>query len=168
MCSSVQIPIWCRRYGHQRLSTHGLLADTPRKAVMNYVFQLVDQRLLDRTEGDRPILQLNELSWQVMRGDREVVLVRPKTASRDRRGRREEVGWEGVDRALFERLRQFRRELAEQRHVPAYVICGDRTLRHLASARPVSLRQLHDIHGLGEKRIAEYGADLVRLITAPK
>jgi ATP-dependent DNA helicase RecQ len=153
-----------RRCGHQRLSTYALLADTPRKAVMNYVYQLVDQRLLARTSGDRPILQLNEQSWQVMRGDQDVVLVRPKAAARDRRQRREDVSWEGVDTAMFERLREFRKELAGERQVPAYVICGDRTLRHLASARPESLRQLHDIHGLGEKRIADFGEDLVRLI----
>ena len=37
--------------------------------------------------------------------------------------------WEGVDEALFESLRKFRRELAAARGVPPYIILGDRSLR---------------------------------------
>ncbi|MFV2066155.1 MAG: DNA helicase RecQ [Pirellulales bacterium] len=155
-----------RRCRHHTLSTHGLLKEVPRKTLMSYVYQLIDQQVLDRTDGDRPILQLNDASWQVMRGERDVILVQTKRRGRSARRASDDFGWEGVDRGLFERLRIVRAELAHQRGVPPYIICGDRTLRDLARQRPTSIRKLHAIHGLGEKRIADFGEPLIDAIEA--
>ncbi len=62
---------------------------------------------------------------------------------------------------LFERLRIWRRELAERERVPAYLICPDKTLQHLAIVRPQSLEQLGQIFGLSPLRIASYGAEIL-------
>ncbi len=51
-----------RRCRHDQLSTYGLLKGTPKKTLTNRVYQLLDQDLLTRTDGDRPILKLNEAS----------------------------------------------------------------------------------------------------------
>ncbi len=72
--------------------------------------------------------------------------------------------WAGVDRALFEVLREWRRRSASERAVPAYLICGDVTLRDLARRRPKSISELASIHGLGEKKIADFGTDLTQII----
>src|ERR1700684_582737 len=98
-----------RRLGHEKLSTYGLLRDVPRKTLTNLVYQLVDAGLLERTPGDRPMLKLNALSWEVMHGQRAVTLLQAK-ASRSRRTRIEEISWRDVDEALFEALRKLRRE----------------------------------------------------------
>ncbi|UCD76382.1 MAG: RecQ family ATP-dependent DNA helicase, partial [Phycisphaerales bacterium] len=113
-----------RRNRHDQLTTYGLLADLTEKTLTNLVYQLVDQGLISRTEGDRPVLQLNEESMAVLRGEREVHLVEP-AAGPMQKTRLAEVSWEGVDEALFERLRDLRREIARERSVPAYVIFGD-------------------------------------------
>jgi len=153
-----------RRCRHDRLSTHGLLKEVPRKTLTSYVYQLIDQQVLERTGGDRPILQLNDASWHVMRGERDVVLVETKRRRRTGGRATDELGWDGVDRGLFERLRSARSELARERGVPAYVLCGDRTLRDLTRQRPTSVRKLHAIHGLGDKRIADFGQLLIDAI----
>ena len=67
------------QFGHDQLSTYGLLRDMPRKTVQSYIHQLLDQELLGRSEGDRPVLVLNDASLAVMRGQRRVKLVRPKS-----------------------------------------------------------------------------------------
>ena len=61
------------------------------------------------------------------------------------------------DEILFERLRVLRKKLADERHVPAYIIFGDTTLRALAHFYPVSVDQLEGIPGIGEKKRAEFG-----------
>ena len=65
------------------------------------------------------------------------------------------------ERRLVERLRQWRRQLAAREHVPAYLICPDKTLEHVAIARPRSLEQLTFIFGLGPLKIARYGTELL-------
>ena len=78
-------------------------------------------------------------------------------------GRRVE-SWEGVDRELFERLRAYRRRQADERGVPPYVVFSDATLRDLARLGPPTHDELLTIHGIGAKKCAEYGDDLLREI----
>lgn len=154
-----------RSLGHDKLSTYGLLRGTDRKALGNLVYQLVDAGVLVRTAGDRPILKLNEASWEVLRGWRTVRLFKPKETG-VRKTRHDEDAWSGVDAELFEELRKLRLDLAARRHVPAYTICGDTVLRDMARARPGSAQALKRIRGLGERKIAEYGGDFLSCIRA--
>jgi ATP-dependent DNA helicase RecQ len=152
-----------RALGHERLSTWGLLEGRDRKEVMNLTFQLLDQGLLERTEGDYPVLYLNEASIEVMRGKRAVQLV-PVRVKRARTTAREASSWEGVDRDLFESLRGLRTELAAARGVPPYVIFSDASLRDMARKKPSSADELLDVHGVGEKKLADLGAAFLRRI----
>lgn len=146
-----------RQWNHDKITTYGLLADTPRKTVLNLVYQLVDQGLLDRSEGDRPILQLNSRSWDVMRNELSVQLQQTRGAEKTKRSRVETESWEGVDRDLYESLRELRRDLATERGVPAYVIFGDATLRELARVKPTNLDDFAQIRGVGEKKLRDLG-----------
>ena len=147
--------------GHDKLSTYGLLREMPRKTVQSYVYQLLDQDLLARSEGEYPVLVLNEASWQILRGKHTVRLVRPKselsTKRKGKKGQGLAGSREGVEDGLFEHLRQMRRELAGEQGVPAYVVLHDRTLLELARVRPTDHFMLEEIHGMGERKCAAYG-----------
>ncbi|UCG17391.1 MAG: DNA helicase RecQ, partial [Phycisphaerales bacterium] len=127
-----------QRWGHDRLSTYGLMKGTPRQSLRNIVYQLVDQGLLFRSDGDRPVLGLTDESWRVLRGERSVRLLEPK-AKPVKKTRVDRESWAGVDQALFEHLRGVRRELARERGVPPYIVFGDASLRDMARRRPTSL-----------------------------
>jgi len=152
-----------RRWHHEKLSTHGLLKDMPRKKVTNVIYQLVDAGVLERTMDDRPVLKLNPLSWEVMRGQRPVKLVEAKK-TRLARTRLEETSWQNVDEELFEQLRELRREIAAERGVAAFVILHDSALRELARVRPTTLEALRSVRGIGERKIADFGARFVESI----
>ena len=152
-----------RRWRHEQLSTYGLMKDLPRKTVTNLIYQLVDAALIERTAGDRPVLKLNDNSWQVLRGQRPVQLLQAKKPKATRT-HLEEASWRDVDEALFENLREFRRGIAGERGVPTYVILHDSTLRDLARARPATMEALHEIRGMGEKKLADFGARLLERI----
>ncbi len=152
-----------RRWDHAKLSTYGIMKDVPRKTLTNLVYQLVDAGLLERTPGDRPALKLNALSWEVMRGKRAVSMLKAKE-SKPGRTRIEEASWRDVDEAIFESLRKLRREIAAERGVAAFVILHDATLRELASVRPTSMEALRHIRGMGEKKLADFGARVVECI----
>jgi ATP-dependent DNA helicase RecQ len=151
------------RWGHERLSTFGLLRDMSRKSVVNVVYQLIDAGFLERTSGDRPVLRLNAASWEVMRGRRTVELIEPRR-EKVAKTRLEEASWQGVDHELFEALRAVRREIAAARGVPAYVVLHDATLRELAGRRPASFEDLRRVRGIGEKKLAEIGPRLLEVI----
>ena len=120
-----------RRAGHHELSTYGLLREVAKKQIQSMVYQLIDQGLLERTPGDRPILKLNDASWSILKGEREVKLLKPK-AEAPTKAKIDAESWEGVDRGLFDHLRTWRQSVARERNVPPYVIFPDSTLRNLA------------------------------------
>ena len=149
-----------RQWRHDTLSTYGLLTDVPRNAVTTMVHQLLDQRLLDRTPGDRPVLKLNDTSWAVLRGQRAVQLVLPRQGP-VAKPRFDEDSWEGVDKGLFEHLRQLRRALADARGVPPYIIFGDATLRDLARLRPSTPAAFATVRGVGQKKLEDLGPEFL-------
>ena len=151
------------RSGHDRLSTYGLLAELDQRAAENLVHQLLDQELLVRTPGDRPVVRLNERAWEVLRGGREVVLLEPRTG-RAKVTKAEADDWQGVDRDLFERLRRWRRRIAEARGKPAWTILDDKALRTIAREKPASLAALLRCKGIGEKRLADFGGLILDLV----
>jgi ATP-dependent DNA helicase RecQ len=50
--------------------------------------------------------------------------------------------------------------------VPPFIIFSDATLRDLARVRPTTIAELPHIHGIGAKKLAEYGAELLAEITS--
>jgi len=151
------------RHAHDRLSTFGLLANLEQRTAENLVHQLLDQGLLARTPGDRPVVTLNDRSWEVLRGTREVVLLEPR-AGKARTTQADADDWEGVDRDLFERLRKWRRRVAEARGKPAWTILDDKALRAIARQRPASPAALLRCKGIGEKRLADFGTAILDLV----
>ncbi len=152
------------RHGHERLSTFGLLAALDQRTTENLVHQLLDQDLLQRSGGDRPVIGLNDRSWEVLRGRRQVVLLEPRVGSTTRTTRLEADDWQGVDRDLFERLRSWRRRVADARGKPAWTILDDKALRAIARERPASPAALLRCRGIGEKRLADFGAAILDIV----
>jgi ATP-dependent DNA helicase RecQ len=131
--------------------------------VQDLVFQLLDQGLLRREEGEYPTLHLTDAAWPVLRGQQEAPLLDPQREGKPVQSTGADP-WAGVDRQLFERLRELRRSLAQQREVPPYVILGDAPLRSLAMQRPSTLEGVSAIRGIGEKKLSEFGQTLVDTI----
>jgi ATP-dependent DNA helicase RecQ len=152
-----------QRHGHDRLSTFGLLATLDQRAAENLTHQLLDQGLLARSGGDRPVVVLNERSWEVLRGSRAVVLLEPRVG-RAKAAKADVDDWKGVDRDLFERLRKWRRHVADGRGKPAWTIFDDKSLRAIAREKPSSPAALLRVKGIGEKRLADFGAAILDLV----
>jgi ATP-dependent DNA helicase RecQ len=144
-----------RRWGHEKLTTYGLMKGTNRKSLTNMLYQLIDAGLLERSSDERPVLRLTDASREVLRGQRSVRLLQPK--EKVQKTRYEKKSWEKVDDGLFEALRVLRRKLADQRGVPAYVLFNDATLRDMARLRPSTPTALLGVRGVGDKKLADFG-----------
>jgi len=147
---------------HDQLSTFGILAAHDTDELRGWIAQLVASGALVQEGHPRPVLRLGAAARPILRGEAEVRLLRTHTTT-IRDGEEE---WRGVDRELFEALREWRRDLAASRGVAPFVILGDRTLRELAAVRPSSIESLGTIGGIGEIRLRDFGSDLLRIIDA--
>ena len=156
------------------LSTYGVgeaLGPAGWRAVID---QLLFDGLLGEDDRDnRPVLYAPEKDTprSLFQGDITVSLredpskvrkrERAKTASADLAAELSEN-----DRALFEALREWRRESARETGVPPYVIFHDKTLLAIASARPHGEEALTAIPGVGAKKAARYAEAVAEVIAA--
>lgn len=69
-----------------------------------------------------------------------------------------------VDGALFERLRSWRGEKARQQKVPAYVVLHNSHLEEISARKPRTVQELGSVKGVGLRRAARYGEELLALI----
>ncbi len=68
------------------------------------------------------------------------------------------------DADLLQALKDWRRDLARARGVPAYIVFRDATLVEIASARPVSRTGLLALTGIGPTKAELYGPDVLALV----
>jgi ATP-dependent DNA helicase RecQ len=108
--------------------------------------------------GEFATLELTESGREVLRSRAPVLLTKPMERPKARKAPARREGELACDEILFARLRTLRKQLADERHVPAYIVFGDTTLRAMARYYPESVGQMDGIPGLGEKKRAEFGA----------
>jgi ATP-dependent DNA helicase RecQ len=69
-----------------------------------------------------------------------------------------------ADPALADYLREWRRNMARENKVPAYIILHDSTLEELCRRRPNNRTQLKQVTGIGEKKADVYGAEILQAL----
>ena len=69
-----------------------------------------------------------------------------------------------VDAGLFERLRIWRGEKAREQKVPAYVVLHNSHLEEISASKPRTIQELGSIKGVGLRRAARYGEELLALV----
>jgi ATP-dependent DNA helicase RecQ len=66
--------------------------------------------------------------------------------------------------ALAGYLREWRRTMARENKVPAYIILHDSTLEELCRRRPANFAELKQVPGIGEKKADVYGAEILQAL----
>ena len=150
--------------GHDELSTYGLLKDDRKEHVRDWIEQLGSQGFIQRV-GEYNTLCVTTEGWKLLKGQASVRLLKPskKKATKDR-ATKTEASWDGVDRPLFEVLRSLRRSVAEEHAVAPFIVFADTTLRDLARRRPTTLANFRQVHGIGEKKTADFGSRFTEAI----
>jgi ATP-dependent DNA helicase RecQ len=156
-----------------RLSTTGILAGESPRTVGDWIDAAQGGGLLAATDDVYRTLSLTRAGREVMSGRTlQVALTLPepprpkqKKKTKTSKALAAAVGT-SADPASIDALREWRRQEAARRSVPAYVVLHDRTLAALAAARPATLDALSEIPGIGPAKLEAYGKDLLALLGA--
>ena len=143
-----------RKFGHEALSTYGIGAEHGRAEWAAIGRELVRMGLL-KQDGERfNALSLTADGKESLRTRRKITLTRQLAAKEPRRHRAGEVE---CDENLFEKLRELRKRLADERSVPAYIVFSDITLRQMAHDLPQTEADFSKMSGVGSRKLAEFG-----------
>jgi ATP-dependent DNA helicase RecQ len=152
------------RRGHDQLPTFGVGRDFSKAQWQTIFRQLMGLDLIRPDPSRHGALRLTEAARPVLRGEAALELRADTVAKTPARAEPVALVAE-EDEGLLSALKARRRALADAAGVPAYVVFPDRTLIEIATRRPASLDAMRGITGIGETKLARYGADFLAVVT---
>ena len=152
------------QYDHQLLPTYGVGKQLDANQWRSVFRQLVARAYLSVDLERFGALRLEEGCRLLLRGEEEIRLRRDQPQAKVAKQQTRTALAVGTDVALWEALRECRRQLAEEQGVPPYVIFHDRTLQEMCASLPRNSVQLGRITGVGERKLDRYGSRFLRVI----
>ena len=149
----------------RELSTYGIGQGLPKAQWTQIGKELIQKGCLAQSPGRFPTLVLNDLSWEILKGQSKVELTKvefkvEKTSKRATYERNDAP----ANSDLFNLLRAKRQELAKQQNVPAYMVLSDRSLKELCQSMPATSKQLLGVHGFGKVKVQRFGAQILEVL----
>ncbi|MEX0682125.1 MAG: DNA helicase RecQ [Dehalococcoidia bacterium] len=138
-----------RRWGHDQLTAYGGGRSRSKKDWAEIAKRLIEDGHLARSQERLPVLTITASGREVLAGNATwtaALPLPPAPAAGD------------CDTVLFERLRALRKRLAEERSAPAFVIFSDVALAQMAREYPAAPEAFVRIAGVGQAKLAEFGA----------
>jgi len=77
-------------------------------------------------------------------------------------------GLSKADAALYDSLREWRREKAQSEGIPVYLVASNSMLLDVVLNRPESLHKLQEINGFGEGKVKKFGSELIAFFMREK
>jgi ATP-dependent DNA helicase RecQ len=153
--------------GHDQLSTYGIGKEHSAEEWQRLAHEFVRAGLLDQNLEFGGLSLTSKGQAVLTKGEKVLVPGQPCGTGRQDAG----APSAGQTRSpahpapeLFQKLRDLRKQIADEAGVPAYFIFADRTLLEMGSAMPQDEQQLLRINGVGEAKLAKYGAQFLGVI----
>jgi ATP-dependent DNA helicase RecQ len=145
-----------RKFDHQSLSTYNIGGEHTRAEWGAIGRELIRLGFLFQNTEKFSVVEITKAGLAALKSRQKITLTKPVAAPALRDQHR--AGEIACDEALFEKLRTLRKQLADERSVPSYIIFSDVSLRQMARIYPTSDKDFSRISGVGEKKLREFGA----------
>src|SRR3989454_882877 len=155
-----------RQRGHDELSTYGIGRDVKRTAWLAIGRELLRLGLIAAAPGKFATLQLTEAGRAALRERKPITLTKPFDVETTRQSKKHRAGDLECDEALFAQLRVLRRQIADERDVPAYVIFSDVSLREMARVYPTTAAEFGRIPGVGQQKLRDFAEPFTSAISS--
>ena len=158
-----------RQWHHNALSVYGIGSERTEAEWRAILRQAIALGLVSVDHESYSSLKLTDAARPVLKGGQKVQLRQYVKPAKQKRAPSASKGYveselSKSEQEIFDRLRSWRMGTAREHNVPAYVIFVDATLREIAKAKPRTLDDLRGVSGVGEKKLASYGEEIVALI----
>ncbi|CAM3187260.1 DNA helicase RecQ [Deinococcus deserti] len=153
--------------GHHQLPTFGVGREHDERFWRGVLRQLTSLGYL--TSGEYHGLSATGKARAILKGEAKLALREDSLQPRERVRKRDSArsGRTAVstqDQPLFEALRQWRLSKAREQGVPPYVIFTDATLKAVSETRPGSHAALGTVSGVGQRKLADYGDEVLQVV----
>ncbi|MBE6611688.1 MAG: DNA helicase RecQ [Ruminococcaceae bacterium] len=143
----------------------GILQHEPVNLIRDVIMRMVDAGLLRRSEGQYPTLSIDASLDRFVKSKQRLTVKRAKEKPKKAKSAKSAPSLpEYADPVIYEALRKYRREMADKRSVPAYVIFTDAALKEIAAKQPKNIFELMNVRGIGAQKAEKYGKDVIDIV----
>ena len=157
--------------GYNKLKTFGAGKEITANDWHAYLLQMLQLGYIEIAYNEDKHIKITPLGEDVLFGIKKAqltVIVHEDLRVSKRKHRRSDavVSSENntEDKALFEKLRALRNDIAKEIKMPAYIVLSDKSLLSLANEKPTNLHLFGNAYGIGEHKKKQYGDRFVDLI----
>ena len=147
--------------GYDRLKTFGVGHDLSNAEWNAYLLQMLQMGLFEVAYDENNHLKITEFGNDVLFGKQTIELNRFKRrAFKPEKVApvivKEKQTAKVMDKALFEKLRDVRKALAQANHIAPYMVFSDKSLTAMATEKPTTQAAFGIIYGVGELKCQKY------------
>ena len=153
------------------VSTYGIMKEYSDSAISEIIMTLVSSGYIHMTHDKYPVLKLTSKSADVLSGKTKLHHKKHLLQKKDEKEKASKSikgGNIDFDIELFEKLKQYRYKIAQEKGLPPYVIFHDIALKEMAAYLPVNKESFLEIKGVGEKKYENYGEGFIDIIREAK
>ncbi len=149
-----------------KVSTYGIMKEHSVDSLREIIMTLVAKGYIYITADKYPVLKLTASAGEVLKGD--VKVFHKKHLLEIKRSKKKAMSTEKMlenfDDDLFEKLRELRYNLSQEKGLAPFMIFHDSTLREMASYFPKDKTSMLLIKGVGAKKFESYGEEFLQVI----
>ena len=145
-----------RELGLDALPTYGLMHAVPRTQIREWIELLEREGYLEANPVHGGIDTTPKAAGVLFSG--EQVLAHVRRSPIQEPGPKKKAPAPKADDPLLAALKAVRFRVAQEQHVPAYIVFSNATLLDMAAKRPGSMEELLEVSGVGHVKAERYGA----------
>lgn len=164
----------------EQMPTFGMLKDVNEARVRDVLSQMATDGYLFIAEGRMPIVMFGARAAETAASDFHYEIKRVERKSASVSSRHGGVASESAsasaamesyvpdddEEALFQKLRELRRTIAQEIGKPPYIVFSDKTLRDMARIKPITNAQFLAVNGVGQHKLDLYGKRFMEAVAS--
>ena len=143
-----------RRFGHDRLKTWGAGKDKPKKWWRSIFDDLVLQKAVFQDSENYNAVKLTAYGRDILFARKPFFILKKERSVRELQ---KDFKAGNYDDEMFNSLKKYRKQLAAEKNIPPYIIFSDKSLKDMCIIKPIDSSSFLRVHGVGERKLAEYG-----------
>lgn len=154
--------------GLDQVSTYSIMKDYSEKAIREMIMTLAARGYIHITTDKFPVLKLTSKCREVLQGKERVHhkkdLMEIETLQEDKKEKLKKSTVSNFNEGLFNKLKELRYTIAQEKNLAPFMIFHDKTLREMAAYFPQEEKDFLTISGVGMRKYENYGERFVHTI----
>ena len=151
-----------KSFAHDQVSTFGLGKGKTAGYWFTIIGQLIHLGYLQQDIEQQSVLCLTEASRSALKGEEPLMLASPRLQKASYW--QQKTAQKSYDRALFAKLRELRKSIADGEDIAPFIVFNDATLSELARVQPRTANEMLSVSGIGDVKLSRYGQPFLALI----